>query len=78
MIVMVTACMWFVIYMRGGGHLEGGERAIIVTCCGWDCQFCGGFSLHEGAIVDVVYNSSDNSDNISQCNDWLQAGWSGD
>jgi len=29
MFVMVTACMWLVSDMRGGGHLEGGERDII-------------------------------------------------
>jgi hypothetical protein len=57
--VMVTACMWLVTDMRDGGHLEGGERYHI-TCCGCYCQFCGEFSLHEGAIVDVFYKSSDN------------------
>jgi len=26
MFVMVTACIWLVTDMTGGGHLEGGER----------------------------------------------------
>jgi hypothetical protein len=58
--VMVTAYMWLVIDMRGGGHLEGGARDIILHAVAVIASFVGDFPLHECAIVDVFYNSSDN------------------
>jgi len=56
---MVTACMWLVIDMRGGGHLEGG-REIAYYVLWLLLPVLWGFSLYEGAIVDMFYNSSDN------------------
>lgn len=41
MFVMVTVCMWLVIDMRVGGHLEGGERDIILHAIAVIASFVG-------------------------------------
>jgi hypothetical protein len=43
MIVMVSACMWFVIDLRGGEHLEGGERAVMLHVVAGMASFVGDF-----------------------------------
>jgi hypothetical protein len=43
MFVMVTACMWLVNDMRGGGHLEGGEIDIILHAVAVIASFVGDF-----------------------------------
>lgn len=43
MFVMVTACMWLVTDMRDGGHLEGGERDIILYAVAVIASFVGNF-----------------------------------
>ena len=63
MFVMVIACMWLVIDMRIGGHLEERERGEgreIYYILWLGLPVLGGVLLHEGAIVDVFYNNSDN------------------
>jgi hypothetical protein len=41
MFVMMTACMWLVIDMSDGGHLEGGERDIILHAVAVIASFVG-------------------------------------
>lgn len=41
--VMVTACMWLVIDMRGGGHLKGEGRDIILHAVAVIASFVGDF-----------------------------------
>jgi hypothetical protein len=41
MFVMMTACMWLVIDMRDGEHLDGGERDIILYAVAVIASFVG-------------------------------------
>jgi hypothetical protein len=41
--VMMRVCKWLVIVMRDGGHLEGGERDIILHAVAVIASFVGDF-----------------------------------
>jgi hypothetical protein len=60
-------------YKRQARHLVA-ETEAHITHCGWDSQFCGGFSIRMHANVGVFHNNNNDSF-ILTCSDIVHDGY---